>query len=325
MALVNPLQQLRSFTAWVEQAQHRTARVYDALYTTHNREALEHLMVYLAAVGFLLHLFIIFLARSVPALSPLSVVVGTNFLSAIYTPFSFILFYEVLLMVLAIPESTTRAVGTQFEIISLIILRNVFKDLAEFESLEHIEQQFDAFLAILLDMSGGLVLFLLVTVFYHISRRTAQAQAMQIATPALDQFVARKKVVALFLSGLLFVLAAGSLISWWQEGYQAILTGVAPGRTPTASFYTDLFTVLIFADVLLLILSLLLTNNYQMVVRNAGFVIATILMRISLSADKPYDVGIAITAALFGILVLLIYKYSSQIKATHELHRPGEY
>lgn len=55
-----------------------------------------------------------------------------NFLHAIYTPFSFILFYEVLLLVLALPKSHTSSIGKQYEIVSLIVIRGVFKDIGEF-------------------------------------------------------------------------------------------------------------------------------------------------------------------------------------------------
>ncbi len=306
---------------WFRALEQRIAQTYDRIYT-HEREVfLERLIVYLAVAGFLIHLSLIFLCSTVPGLAAFRRVFGTNYLSAIYTPFSFILFFEMLLLVLTIPESTTRAVGTQFEIISLITLRNVFKDLAAFENLSQIAQQIDDFIVILTDMGGGLLLFLLVAVFYHISsRRTAQEQAMGVPTRALEHFIARKKIIALGLSFLLFSLVITSLAQWVQVSYLAVVAGTPPLRSFTTLFSTDLFTVIIFTDVLILILSLLLSNNYQLVFRNAGFVVATILLRISLSADKPYDIIVALIATVFGILVLLIYKYCSRIGASHEMH-----
>ncbi len=88
---------------------HRFESLYDRLNGATRREQLEQLVVYLSAWGFLLHLFLIFLARTVPALGTgLLSGLDRNYLHAVYTPFSFILFYEVLLLVLAIPQSHTR-------------------------------------------------------------------------------------------------------------------------------------------------------------------------------------------------------------------------
>ncbi len=314
MAAINPLRSLRTFTNWLDVSQQRIAHIYDTVYSHKNCKSLEHMIVYLAAIGFLLHLLLIFLARTLPAMSNLTLVIGSNYLAAISTPFSLILFYEVLLMVLSLPDSTTRSVGTQFEIISLIILRNVFKDMAKLEDLEQIDQHLDAFRAILVDMGGGVLLFLLVTVFYHISRRrTTYEQTMRVQTESLVRFINRKKILSLLLSILLFGLAANSLMRWGMAGYLALLGANPLESLPTNNFYTDMFSVLIFTDVLILILSLLLSDNYELVFRNAGFVIATILLRISLSISRPYNVGLALVAVLFGILVLLIYKYHSHI------------
>jgi len=322
MAAVKFRHPLQSLSLWLETQQCRMASVYDKIASHHNRERLERLMVYIATLGFLLHLLLIFLSSTLPILEPLRPIVGTNYLVAISTPFSVILFYEILLLVLALPESTTRSLATQFEVISLIVLRNVFKELAKLESLEEIEQQFEVFSPILIDMGGGLVLFLMVTVFHHVShRRTHAEQEMRTTTPALEHFIVRKKVVALLLVGLLFVLAGNSLLIWANVNYQAFLGMSLYDIIPSDEYYTDLFTVLIFTDVLILILSLLLSDSYHLVVRNAGFVIATILLRVSLSVSKPFDVVLAMVAVLFAILVLLIYKYHSRLvpEENHDL------
>ena len=49
-------------------------------------------------------------------------------------------------------------------------------------------------------------------------------------------------------------------------------------------FYTDVFTVMIFTDVLIVILSLAVSDRYELVFRNGAFVISTILIRFSLTA-----------------------------------------
>ena len=56
-----------------------------------------------------------------------------NPISAIYTPFSFILIYEVYLLIYYLPKSFTTYITKQYEIITLIIIRKLFKDLSSLE------------------------------------------------------------------------------------------------------------------------------------------------------------------------------------------------
>ena len=84
----------------------------------------EKYILYLASLGFVIHLSIILLNNY--NLIELSVV-GTNLfsnpISALYTPFSFILVYEAFLLIYYIPRSFTTAVGKQYQIMSLIVIR----------------------------------------------------------------------------------------------------------------------------------------------------------------------------------------------------------
>jgi len=295
----------------------RLAGCFDRLYAPERRDLFRRITVYLALAGLVLHSALILLANTLADPPQIVAAVGTSFLSALYTPFSFILFYEVLLLILSIPESTTRSLGRQYEILSLVVIRNVFKDIAEFESLDTLEDDWPEFMAVLLDMGGGLIMFALVGAFYYVNgRRPAQPQISPLERAQVQVFVERKKVIALFLSVLLYSLALFSLGAWLLE-----VAGVAQGSAlPTIDikkiFYVDLFTVLIFSDAFLLLLSLLLQDRYHLVFRNAAFVVSTLLMRFSLTASKPYDVELGIASIAFGTLVVLVYNYFLRIEAS---------
>ena len=292
----------------------RLAQTFDAVFTETRTDAFERLIIGLAALGFIVHLGLILVARSLSAPPPLLASLNANYLSALYTPFSFILFYEVLLLILSISKSTTQSLGRQYEIISLIVIRNVFKDIAAFDSFKIIQEQFGDFVNVLVDMGGGLLMFLMVAVFYHIRRRHQMTIAPEKdLSPELRTFITRKKAVALALSVLLFVLAAYNLVLWSVDVYRVAYAGTAPTIDVRNIFYVDLFTVMIFTDVLILLFSMLRSDAYQLVFRNAGFIVSTILIRFSLTLDKPYDVELAILAMLFGILVLLVYHYFCRI------------
>jgi len=292
----------------------RLAAAFDALYTPASLDAVKRVVVVTAAAGLLVHLGLLFLARHLASPPALVAAVGSDYLDALYTPFSVVLFYEVLLLILSIPDSTTRSIGKQYEILSLIVIRNVFKDMAAFESVTALADQQKEFVAVLLDMAGGLAMFLLVAVFYHVDRRRVRrtSHAPEVRE-RVRVFVARKKAIALLLSGILFVLAAASLGSWALDALRVVREGAAPSVDVRTIFYLDLFTIMIFTDVLILILSLLLPSYYELVFRNAAFIVSTILLRLSLVVQKPYDVEIGLLAMAFGVLVLLVYNYALRV------------
>lgn len=280
---------------------------YQSLITARRVHAFERAMITLGIWGFVLHLGLIMLGTVV---APLRVLVGTNMLAALYTPFSFVLFYEVLLLLLAIPQSTTRALALQFQIISLIILRNAFKDLAVLPSLGEVATSTPALLRLLSDMLGGLTLFALMAVFTRVSMRSSVYEE-SLRTPSLarDRFIAQKQGITVGLTAIFFAVAAWSFSLWAVDLWNAFSLGTAMPQSPTKPFYEQIFTALIFADVLILLLSLHLSDSYELVMRNAGFVVATVLLRVSLAAPRPLDAVIAVGAVTFALLILLVYKW----------------
>ena len=57
-------------------------------------------------------------------------------LSALYTPFSILLAYEVYQLIRTIPESFSSSVGKQYEIATLLVVRDILKRLSDVESSE---------------------------------------------------------------------------------------------------------------------------------------------------------------------------------------------
>ncbi len=299
---------------------HQLATMYDAIASKERIEVLEHLFIRLAIVGLSLHLVVVGINRFFGLPSPINEAVGTSFLSALYTPFSFILFFEVLLLVFSLPASMTMSLGKQFEIVSLVILRSVFKDVAEFERLTSFGEDWLALQPILLDMGGGLSMFALLAVFYHVSGRPPRLASMPLHTneyaPNLQTFIKQKKSMAFCLAAFLLILALANLAQWSIEAYELIVYQQTSTTDINTIFYVDLFTVMVFVDVIVLLLSMSLDNTYQMVFRNAGYVIATILLRLSLSIGKPLDIYLAVVAVAFGIAVSATYRYWRWIDLT---------
>src|SRR5271170_694577 len=143
------------------------AATFDRLYAEHRRASLDRLTVDVSIAGFLVHFALVFLSRTLLHPPALLAAVGRNYLSAIYTPFSFILFFEVLMLIAALPQSTTQSIAKQYEIVSLIFIRRFFKDIAELDDIGKLSQFTPDVRTVLLDVGAGLVMFLLVTVFLH--------------------------------------------------------------------------------------------------------------------------------------------------------------
>jgi len=91
--------------------------IFDNLYSARHQKQLDRLVVNLSVAGLVVHLGLVFLARTLASPPPVIAAIGKNYLSAIYTPFSFILFYEVLMLIGALPKSTTQSIAKQYEIV----------------------------------------------------------------------------------------------------------------------------------------------------------------------------------------------------------------
>ncbi len=289
------------------------AGIYDLLDTSEQNRRLEKWVVRFATLGFLLHLLLIAVARSLPnpESGPL-VGLDRNFLHAVYTPFSFILFYEVLLLVLALPRSHTSSIGKQYEIVSLIVIRGVFKDIGEFRDPVTWLSQWEAAWTVLLDMIAAMLMFLLVTGFRRVSQTVVHSQPHE----SLDRFVAIKKSVAVLLCVVLILLAIYNVFRWASGIIAAPQAEVGGAMDMDLFFFPAFFEFMIFTDVFLLIVSIPFFQRYEYVIRNAGFVISTVLLRISLSTPKPYDLLIGLIAMIYGLCVLGVFSYFTRVTAS---------
>jgi len=283
---------------------HRLAAVFDRLDSPAVHAWLERVVVAAAAIGFLVHLAVIGVARLFPDL-PQTLFVGLDEspLHAVYTPFSVILFYEVVLLVFALAASHTGEIAKQYQIVSLIVVRRVFKDIGNFSELENWLAEPEAVKAVLLDMAGAMLMFLIVTGFAFLRHMTPKTPVHR----DLEGFIQLKKSVAVLLLIVLVALAMLNLTSWLGLIRGLPVALATPPADVDLFFFPRFFEFMIFTDVFLLIVSLAYYDRYEYVFRNAGFVISTVLLRVSLSTPKPYDLALALTAMLYGLAVLGVF------------------
>lgn len=282
-------------------------RSYDLLLSERTRRRFERIILTVAIIGFIIHLLLIYLAQFhwLPVSEGNELL--TNPIVAAYTPFSFILVYEVYLLVYYLPRSITTYISKQYEIMTLIIIRRLFKDLAAIEiSANWFEIYGD--LRLTYDLVASLMLFYLLLLFINQGRkRYGPPQPEGAPPPPLAQFILFKKFIAALLIPILFCLASYTFIRWT---FGMIVPSSELGisfKNLNNVFFDQFFSVLIVVDVVLLLSSLFLTNDFHKVIRNSGFIISTILIRLSFSAEGLISTILIIASVVFGLLILLIY------------------
>lgn len=273
---------------------------FDRYFSPEVIRKIELILLRLAVFSFVLHLLIIYLGNHFPYFENFQ----HSYLKAIYTPFSFILFYEVFLLVIIIPNSISEFIGKQFEVITLITLRSFFHDIADFDVHETIDFQNPAFISLLYDLGASIIMLGLTIAYYKIYHTNNKIEGIK----ELSKFINIKKVVSLSMIIVLFVLSITSLFNWSVDMLEALkINDHYPN--PNTVFYEDFFSIMIFVDVLLLIISFTYHSSFFIIFRNASFIITTILLRMSLTIEKPMNYFIIIIGFLFAILSFFLYRY----------------
>lgn len=284
-------------------------KLYKVFLSKETQERIEKVILYLALVSFFIHLALTYLSK----LEIIDFLSDSDFLqnpiSAIYTPFSFILIYEVYLLIYYLPKSFTTYITKQYEIITLIIIRKLFKDLS---SLELSTNWFDikGDLQFTYDILASVILFYLIYQFQKQGKRKAVKQVDSKLN--IDRFIQRKKIIAVILVPLFFVMATATLLGW--------LSDVSLSSSDSLSFesinnlfFDEFFTVLILVDVVLLLISFFYTDEFHKIIRNSGFIVSTILIRMSFGSSGLISTLLIVIAVLFGLSIILIHnKYEKQ-------------
>jgi len=267
----------------------------------------ENIIIYIAIGSFLLHLLLISLVKlNIVNLNDVTKLLN-NPISAIYTPFSFILIYEVYLLVYYLPKSTTIYIGKQYEIISLIIIRRIFKDLSNLEFTANWFQNKND-LIFMCDLLAIIALFILIYYFYKLNSENELIRKAQVEIkPEIARFIQLKKNIATILVPIFLLLAVYSLTNWFIEIFVSFGKFVHDIKDINKIFFDDFFTILILVDVLLLLFSFLHSDDFNKVIRNSGFIISTIMLKLSFGAEGILNSFLIVCAVLFGVIILKIH------------------
>ena len=122
----------------------------------------------------------------------------------------------------------------------------------------------------------------------------------------IQRFVKRKKIIAVILVPLFFTMALYTLIDW-SAGLSISSSAIPSFESINNLFFDQFFTVLILVDVVLLLISFFYTDQFHKIIRNSGFVISTILIRMSFAVTGFISTILIVVAVLFGLAIIAIH------------------
>ena len=277
----------------------RITYIFDPLHHLWEHEKMHRKISVLLVLFFLGSLVGIELKRQGMLPHSLAQFIPGNHFYAVQAAFTVVLILEVIGLIFTLPCSFSRSVGKQFEILSLILMRNAFKALSQFPEPITFAGNEEAILHILSDGFGALVIFALLGYYYKIQ---ALASEETMRPTDLYSFVAAKKGIALILLAVFAFMGIDSVI-------------LSFNGSEKPDFLHGFYTILILTDILVVLISQCFQPSFWTIFRNSGFALSTLIIRIALAAPPYFNVLLGLTAAVFAILLTLI---SSGLFARHK-------
>ena len=279
--------------------------IHEKIFSELNVRLFEKNIMFLAIGGFIIHLILILLETQLGVeIFSGKTNLSSNPISALYTPFTFILVYEAFLLIYYLPRSFTTSVAKEYEIISLVLIRKIFKDIPNLD-LNNNDLLNSNNIQLLYDLSAVIIIFYMIYLF----KKTWHDIPKKETKKNLEKFISYKKLLSVLLLPTLIILCIYNFADWFNsvfystDPYSGNLDGV---------FFKDFFTILILVDVLILLLSLQYTERYSQLIRNTGFIISTILLRLSFGVEGLLSIVLLLLGVVFGFIILRIYKLAEK-------------
>jgi len=290
----------------------RLVRLYDRLDRARGALAVRGPLTSTLVVFYIGSLLAIEARRAGWLPEPIARYVATSHFVAIGMAFYVLVLVEIVGLVFGLAESVARSIGKQVEILSLILLRQSFETLSEFEEpirwasvLGNLAD--NRLVSLIVDAFSALLIFVLVGYYYRIQHQ------QPISQDSRDQagFIDSKKVVALLLLVGMIVVTARGAVDYVRVGGKSSM------------FFEEVFSLLIFSDVLIVLISLRYSASYRIVFRNSAFALATVLIRLALTAPPFYNALLGLIAALYTIALTLAYNEFAPILRAVKVSPPS--
>ncbi len=227
---------------------------------------------------------------------------GDSHFLAIDLTFGLLLIFEGLDLIFGFGRSVADTVGKQIEIFSLILLRKSFKEFSHFgEPLQWNSMAFESVGHILSDAFGALVIFLLLALYYRIQKH----QPIAPGDHAQSRFIEQKKAIAFVLLAAYVTVGLTDTWLWLTESQDRLIP-----------FFEVFYTLLIYVDILMVLISLQYSSSYKVAFRNSGFAVATVFLRVALVAPAYMNAILGVVATLYALGLTQVYNYFVVAKRT---------
>jgi len=279
-------------------------RVFEFFMGDSSEEKIRKLAIIFAVVGFFVHILLWALYRTekVAITGDASELVSSP-LSALYTPFSILLVYEVYQLIRTIPESFSSSVGKQYEIATLLVVRDILKRLSEVENTEG--WNFSSDLGFLLvECAAFLALLYTSLTYFKMSDSSEKSETM---ADDIAIFVEAKRGIANAMLIIFLIMATYSLYSWVESVQEG------GGSVSRIIFFLDFFTLLILADILILLISYWFYTDFGNLARNTGFVLSTVIIRVAISSEGVSSMILFTLSGILGIAILRMFILNEQV------------
>ena len=269
------------------------ARFHEIVLGQSTDSFLRKIAINLAISGFVIHLLCCVLYDIDLLDSPQIVPFINSYLDALYTPFSIILAYEVYELIRAIPESFSNSIGKQFEVVTLLVVRDIFKNLSDITASDASIDSNVAFIA----LEGCVFLILFATSLYFRSQSVISVDLSK-QDESIQAFVLQKKNLACGLTMVYILVAIYSFTSW----VMGVLEGeISLNRTV---FFSNFFTWLIVSDIIILLVSYKHITDFPQLARNTGFILSTVVIRVGIGTPGYTGAVLFILSACLAVCVL---------------------
>lgn len=250
-----------------------------------------------AIIGFCLHL-LLWALYQIDEINPSGEYIEmlSSPLSSLYTPFSILLAYEVYQLIRTIPESFSSSVGKQYEIATLLVVRDILKRLSNIEFQDGWVLDSDLGYLIV-ECMAFLVLFYTSLVYQRIGK---DVKNENLGEDRLSSFINYKELIALLML-LVFVIITFTSMSGWIE---SVMEG--KGSVNREIFFLDFFTFLILADILILLISYWFYTDFGNLARNTGFVLSTVIIRVAISSQGVSAMLLFVLSGIIGVAIIRI-------------------
>lgn len=192
-------------------------------------------------------------------------------------------------LLFAIPQSMINSIAKQFEILCLILLRSALKEFSTLDMSRSMDIIQNSVMKMLSDGFSALIVFLLLGYYYKVQRRVS----IDIDEKDRGRFVLLKKFVGLCMLLSMVAFGIADLIHLFNTIF-------------TQSF-TNFYLVLILGDLFLMLIAFRYIIHFPDVFHYSAHILATILIRMSLTAPVYFNGLLAIASAVYAIGVVYFY------------------